>query len=95
MRTLILTAIAFTSFSAFGCSFDTDCAPGNRCLKNGAALYGMCVGGLTPGNDYDSQPVYNPYQAGSQAGNTCSFSTQCGVGESCVKRWGALYGTCQ
>ena len=25
------------------CTFDVDCGPGNRCLKPGGAVYGVCV----------------------------------------------------
>jgi hypothetical protein len=79
---------------AVACSFDTDCSPGSRCAKAAGALYGVCMGGLFPGNKYDQQPVYDPLDPNRTTGNTCSFDVDCGPGSVCVKRRGALEGVC-
>lgn len=76
---------------SFACQFDTDCRPGSKCIKDG--LYGVCVGGLNPGNKYDKKPGKFPLDIGGKYGDTCSFSTDCGPGYSCIKS-GGIYGTC-
>lgn len=54
----LIAASTLTSLS-YACSFDTDCSVGSQCVKNGG-LYGVCQGGMSPGNANDRQPVYNP-----------------------------------
>jgi hypothetical protein len=78
---------------ALACSFDTDCGIGSRCVKSMGSIYGVCMGGLNPGNSYDRQPVYAPMDMNRTYGNTCSFDTDCGIGSQCVKS-GGIYGTC-
>lgn len=85
--------VAFLS-QAFACSFDTDCQPGSRCVKSPGAIYGVCVGGISPGNRNDRVPVYDPLDLNGTYGNTCSFDTDCGPGSVCVKPQGGIYGTC-
>src|SRR5215469_13544283 len=48
------------SVPGLACSFDTDCEVGSRCLKSPGSIYGICAGGLFPGNSNDRQPVYSP-----------------------------------
>lgn len=91
---MLMTALVTGLCSkAHACSFDTDCQPGSKCLKAPGAIYGVCVGGLFPGNRYDNRPVYAPTDPNQTYGNTCSFDIECGPGSVCVKSWGP-FGTC-
>jgi hypothetical protein len=74
------------------CMFDTDCQPGSSCIKRGG-LYGVCAGGLFPGNRNDNQPVYDPLDVNRTQGNTCMFDVDCGPGSKCVKGSG-IHGVC-
>ena len=55
----VLTVTSVIASGSFACSFDTDCNVGSKCVKNGG-LYGVCQGGMSPGNAFDREPVYNP-----------------------------------
>lgn len=93
---LILAAIVLLVWTdiAVACMFDTDCDPGSRCAKASGSLYGVCMGGLFPGNTYDREPVESPTDPNRTYGNTCSFDVDCGPGSRCVKLGGSLYGVC-
>ena len=95
-KTRLLALIIFISFgsNALACSFDTDCRPGSKCIKSSGAIYGVCAGGIAPGNSNDKQPVYDPLDINGTVGNTCSFDTDCGPGSKCLKSSGSIYGTC-
>jgi hypothetical protein len=45
----LILLICFVS-SGLACSFDTDCQVGSRCVKASGQIYGVCAGGLFPGN---------------------------------------------
>lgn len=94
MRTLILTSvmIGFLTGQAAACSFDTDCQPGSKCIKSRGQLYGICAGGMSPGNRNDRQPVYAPLDPNRSYGNTCQWDTDCGPGSRCMKS--GIYGVC-
>lgn len=99
MQRILAIALAVVALTtqliapALACSFDTDCSPGSRCLKSGGSIYGVCAGGLFPGNSNDRQPTYAPLDLDRTYGNTCSFDTDCGISNRCVKGSG-IYGTC-
>ena len=93
MRQAILMLFALWSSAAFACSFDTDCEPGSKCLKVSGSLYGVCAGGLFPGNEHDQEPVKAPLDLNGTYGNTCSFDTDCGPGSRCAKG-SSIYGVC-
>lgn len=78
---------------AIACSFDTDCNPGSQCIKQSGSIYGVCYGGISPGNRNDRQPVYAPTDLNGTYGNTCSFNTDCGPGSACLKK-GGIDGVC-
>lgn len=83
-------AIAFLG-EANACMFSTDCEAGSHCQKSLGELYGVCVGGIHPGNRYDQKPIHSPSYP--KYGDTCRFNTDCGPGTECVKT-GGIYGTC-
>jgi len=89
---LTLTAL-FLPAAIFACSFDTDCNPGSKCAKASGSIYGVCLGGISPGNNNDSQPVQSPLDPNKTYGNTCSFDTDCGQGSQCIKQ-GGIKGVC-
>lgn len=90
----ILTSIAFLlPATIFACSFDTDCNPGSKCAKASGSIYGVCLGGISPGNSNDREPVRAPLDINGTYGNTCSFDVDCGPGSACVKR-GGIEGVC-
>lgn len=92
MNKFIFTLL-FVAGPSFACGFDTDCAIGSKCAKAPGSLYGVCKGGMLPGNANDKKPVTNPLDINKTYGNTCSFDTDCGVGSVC-KKDGGLYGVC-
>ena len=64
-RIYALLVLVFLAPSAgFACSFDTDCMPGSKCSKASGSMYGVCVGGIFPGNRNDRQPVKAPLDLG-------------------------------
>lgn len=90
---LIIFMFLIWTSQGLACSFDTDCSPGSKCIKASGDIYGICVGGILPGNKHDEQPVYSPTDPNRTYGDTCSFDTDCGPGSVCVKGSG-IYGTC-
>jgi hypothetical protein len=90
MKRLVILAILLFPTAAIACSFDTDC----QCVEASGSIYGVCMGGLSPGNSNDRQPVYAPLDINRSYGNTCSFDTDCGVSSACVKSGGSIQGTC-
>lgn len=93
LKSLLILA-TFLPGLASACSFDTDCNPGSRCLKSQGAIYGVCIGGISPGNKNDRQPVEAPLDPNRTYGNTCSFDTDCGPGSKCAKQSGSVEGVC-
>ena len=91
---LAVVMILIFQSNAAACQFNTDCNPGSKCLKASGSIYGICVGGISPGNKNDRVPVYSPLDPNRTYGNTCNFDTDCGPGSECVKSSGSISGTC-
>lgn len=91
---LLAVALALSPSIALACSFDTDCEPGSKCLKSSGSIYGVCAGGISPGNRNDRSPVEAPLDINRTYGNTCSFDTDCGPGSRCIKSNGSINGVC-
>lgn len=92
MRNTILAVAVFFGGAALACQFNTDCEVGSRCVKSAGQLYGVCMGGMAPGNSGDKVPVHE--QSGDNTGKTCSFNVDCGAGGTCLKESGQLQGVC-
>ena len=90
---ILATTFLFIPAISLACSFDTDCSPGSKCAKSSGSIYGVCLGGISPGNRNDKEPVYSPLDVNGTYGNTCSFNTDCGPGSVCVKK-GGIEGVC-
>jgi hypothetical protein len=91
-----VAAISVVGFinSALACQFNTDCGVGSHCLKAGGQIYGICAGGMNPGNNFDQSPVHSPLDPNGTVGNTCGFNTDCGPGSRCAKGSGQIQGVC-
>lgn len=99
MRAQLLSSVLFSvgltaGASSLACQFNTDCGVGSVCLKSDGQIYGVCVGGMNPGNSSDRQPVQSPLDPNHSLGNTCGFDTDCGPGSKCVKESGQIRGVC-
>ena len=87
-------AILFSLLASpvWACMFSTDCYPGSVCVRGDAELYGVCTGGIRPGNAYDERPNPRRYGIEKPKGNTCRFNSDCGPGFQCVGQ--GVYGIC-
>lgn len=94
LHAIVLAVGVFAAPTVFACSFDTDCSPGSKCVKRSGSIYGVCLGGISPGNSNDREPVRSPLDPNKTYGNTCSFNTDCGPGSTCVKSAGSVNGVC-
>jgi hypothetical protein len=94
LSVLFVTAALLGTSSAWGCVVGSDCAIGSRCLKKDGAAYGLCVGGLHPGNENDRRPVEKSFDMDKTFGNTCSYDMDCGLSNRCARRPGKMSGVC-
>jgi TPR repeat protein len=77
--------LAMFANPVLACTYDTDCSPGSKCFKSNGSIYGACIGGISPGNANDRQPIYAPLDINRTYGNTCTWDTDCGPGSHCMK----------
>jgi hypothetical protein len=94
LKTLIAVSLCYISINGFACGFDTDCEVGSKCVKSGGSIYGICAGGMSPGNRNDRVPAKAPLDLDRSYGNTCSFDMDCGVNNKCYKERGNIDGVC-
>lgn len=90
MKAFIL--ILLVAGPAYGCVWDVDCQVGSTCLKEQGSLYGVCAGGMRPGNSNDRVPVRDPLDLTGKVGNTCTSNFDCGIGGRC--QMSGLQGVC-
>ena len=91
---IIFLTIGIAS-TALACKFDTDCRPGSRCAKaDHYSIYGICTGGMAPGNSNDRVPVRNTFDQNDKIGQTCKFDIDCGFNRKCRKETYNIYGVC-
>lgn len=95
LRSILFALAIVCPSAAFACSYDSDCSPGSKCVKDTAQPYGVCMGGMYPGNKNDMQPAPSYTNSDQQTyGDTCSLDSDCGPGLQCRKDTGALDGVC-
>ena len=97
MKILFALLLCIMPSAAFACMVTSDCEAGSRCVKPGGGLYGVCRGGLSPGNANDRQPVRAPsvLDLNGTYGNTCRFDIDCGMSSRCKRRSSSgVLGTC-
>ena len=88
---ILLLALPAT---ASACMTFSDCEIGSKCVKRGGNIYGVCKGGMSPGNAHDKRPVYDPMDPDGTYGDACTSDVNCGIASRCARRHGAGEGTC-
>ncbi|MBK5276748.1 MAG: hypothetical protein JJE30_17100 [Desulfuromonadales bacterium] len=93
IKTLLIVAV-FTPGIALACTFDSDCKPGNNCVKSGGSTDGICTGEISSGDKNDQQTVESTIDPNRTIGKPCSFVTDCGPEAKCAKQKGSITGVC-
>ena len=91
---MIAFAILCNGVAIADCYSDFDCGYGNKCVKASGDINitGVCV---RPSDQFGNpKPDYSAPQPQPRKVSGCSFDTDCGIGFSCVKRNGQIYGIC-
>jgi hypothetical protein len=96
IRIIVFFGIFFLlhDIASAACNSDFDCGFGKKCVKASGDINitGICV---SPSDQFGNK-IYDYSTPRSQPHNVgnCSFDTDCGIGFSCVKRSGQIYGIC-
>lgn len=91
---MLIIALSICNTAMAACYSDIDCGLGNKCVKASGDinLSGICI---TPTDQFGNKSYdYSPPQTQPREVNGCSFDTDCGIGFSCLKRSGQIYGIC-
>lgn len=94
MALMMIGALVYNSAAQAECYSDFDCGYGNKCIKasGDVNITGVCV---RPSDQFGNpKPDYSTPQPQPQKVRGCSFDTDCGIGFSCLKRNGQIYGIC-
>ena len=91
---LCIMPICVMPSAALACMVTSDCAAGSRCAKPDGGIYGVCRGGISPGNANDRRPIQGVIDPNGTYGNTCRFDVDCGMSSKCVRRRSGVLGTC-
>jgi len=81
-----------TSSYALACEFDSDCAAGSHCVRQGGQMSGICASRTDPGGPVDR--TSDPFQRANPSGQGCTSDTQCNFGCQCQKAPNQVYGVC-
>jgi hypothetical protein len=91
---VFILAILLSGTAIAACNSDFDCGYGNKCVKakGNFNVTGICV---TPSDRFGNKTYkYSAPSSRPQTVRSCSFDTDCGIGFSCMKRSGQIYGIC-
>lgn len=94
MKTIVtLLAIIMAPIAANACTFDSECRIGQRCMKSGFNMKGICA---EPTDEYgvpDLDAKTRNYGSGIRT-QGCLTSVDCAIGFQCVKGDFQMRGVC-
>lgn len=91
---MLAVAILYSGAALAACYNDMECGYGNKCVKASGDINitGVCI---KPSDQFgNSRPDYSAPRPQPQKVRGCPFDTDCGIGFSCLKRDGQIYGIC-
>jgi hypothetical protein len=95
---IVLASVSFvlSSTIADACISDYDCGYGRKCIKAAGDINanGVCVQPVDSNGNKDYRANSNWGKSQPTAVKSCQFDTDCGIGGSCMKKSGSIYGIC-